>query len=391
MTDWVAFRLEIEAVHQKLKSTKKPLPDKEAQKFFSAVCTTFREATPEDRVDLQIAFEDRDLVLTSFTAYLNKLAQSAAQAAGRGKDEIALAALQDGFIADAIIDGRSDLHELHRAQNHLAEAARDLGFNFEDYLKPFETPPLVYVRRAYRLNQSGDRVQAIRTLGRALQLDPHLQTNAKVADFAAELTGDSARTALLTLSDSFMRNQLANEIRNPPKTLYQKELKPNSDERPVYQVPASQGKLIRLPGLSVQVFVGVVFLYVIGRWLYGECHRLFGRFHNMHGDFNWFMAFLGVASFVVAFMAFYSRNLVIRYRFSHFSAPMTFKFRGSQAVVLGIGYVACGLISLGTAANELQWIQMTGELERFLSASTTFMFVVAFSLVTMLISQAVPE
>src|SRR5690349_17579221 len=68
-------------------SAKKKVPEKEWLNLFHEVCTTFRSATAEERVDIQIAFEDRHALLDLFTQYLARMAQNAAQSAQQGKTD----------------------------------------------------------------------------------------------------------------------------------------------------------------------------------------------------------------------------------------------------------------------------------------------------------------
>lgn len=174
--------------------------------IFDELCTTFPQASPEERVDIQIAFESRDIMLAKFLDYFRSIAKQSAQNARRGNRQYALELLKRGVIADAIIDGRGDIEILQAAQKSLLEAADKLRFDVEDYLEPLQTPPSIYVQRAYQLHKAHEDNQAIQVLGRALQLDNHLKENVRIADLASTLTGESPGSAIITLEDPYLRN-----------------------------------------------------------------------------------------------------------------------------------------------------------------------------------------
>jgi len=88
-------------------SAKKKVPEKDWLNLFHEVCTTFRSASPEERVDIQIGFEDRHALLNLFTQYFARMAQTAAQTAQQGNTAKAMKLLEEAALADAIIDGRS--------------------------------------------------------------------------------------------------------------------------------------------------------------------------------------------------------------------------------------------------------------------------------------------
>lgn len=188
-------------------ASKKKIPDKDWLNLFHEVCGAFRNASAEERVDMQIAFEDRHRLLNQFTAYLNKMAQTAAKTAHQGSQAKTAALIEEGTLADAIIDGRVNMDDLRRAQNLLVEASEKIHFDLNRFIQKFETPANMYVERAYQLHKANEFKQAIQVLGRAIQLNPSLQKNDKIAQLAAELTGEAPRNALMTLEDPFLRNR----------------------------------------------------------------------------------------------------------------------------------------------------------------------------------------
>lgn len=191
------------------------LSEKTWHNIFDELCTTFPHASPEERVDIQIAFENRDILLTKFLAYFAQVARQAARNAHKHSRRLGLELLQRGIIADAIIDGRGNMEVLEAAQSNLLAAADKLDFDVESYLEPIQTPPSVYIQRAYQLHKAHDDNQAMQVLGRALQLDNSLSKNGSVADLAATLTGESPRSAIITLEDPYLRNTLINERSKP--------------------------------------------------------------------------------------------------------------------------------------------------------------------------------
>ncbi|MBZ0284890.1 MAG: hypothetical protein K8L97_29410 [Anaerolineae bacterium] len=183
--------------------------------IFDELCTTFPQASPEERVDIQIAFESRDILLAKFLDYFRWIAQQTAQNIRRGNRNLARELLQRGVIADAIIDGRGDVDILQTAQANLLAAAARLDFDVEGYLDPIQTPPGIYIQRAYQLHKAHDDNRAIQVLGRALQLDNTLKKSANIADLASTLTGESPQSAIITLEDPYLRNTLIAERSKP--------------------------------------------------------------------------------------------------------------------------------------------------------------------------------
>jgi tetratricopeptide (TPR) repeat protein len=153
---------------------KKKVPEKEWLNLFHEVCSTFRSASPEERVDIQIVFEDRHTLLNLFTQYLARMAQNAAQTVSQGNERKTIQLLEEAILADAIIDGRVNMADIQRAQNQLVETADKIHFDINRFLQPLATSANTYVARAYQLQKANQRKQAMQVLGRAIQLNPAL-------------------------------------------------------------------------------------------------------------------------------------------------------------------------------------------------------------------------
>jgi tetratricopeptide (TPR) repeat protein len=259
MLDVELVLAQVDALHHKIRTAKKKIADKEWQPLYKQVCAAFREATPQQRVDIQIALENRDALLSLFVSYLTKMTETALKAAGKDNRKIAIPALEEALTADAIVDGRFNIDELQRIHRQLEATAAETRYDMEAFLHKLATPVPTYLERAYTLHKAGNRSQAIRTLGRALQLDHSLQKQEHIADFAAVLTGKSPQTALLTLEDPYLRNLYIEECENPS------HLRKTVEARHVSRQASSKmgiGAGVILAALTLLVIVGAA-----GYWL----------------------------------------------------------------------------------------------------------------------------
>jgi hypothetical protein len=252
---------QVGSLHSKIRSSKK-ISDKEWQPLYKRVCAAFREAAPDQRVDIQIAFENRDPLLSLFVRYLDQMTQAAHKAALKDNRKAASTVLDEALTADAIIDGRTRVDDLQRIHKRLEAAVWEAGYDMEGFLRRLETPVQVYVDRAHRLHQAGNRSQAIRTLGRALQLDESLYKNEHIANFAATLTGQSPKSAILTLEDPYLRNLLIETYENPQQ--FQRE---TVEARQVVNKPQPSGKKGISAGVILAVLVGLVIVGAASYWL----------------------------------------------------------------------------------------------------------------------------
>jgi hypothetical protein len=215
MSDVDSAITQLGLLQNKIKASKKRLADKEWLPVCKQVCAAFRGATPEQRVDIQIALEGRETQLSLFVNYLNRMTDTALKAARKDNRKVAIPALEEALTTDAIIDGRYNEETLQRIHQQLQAAVTETHYDMEAFLRKLETPMSIYLDHAYMLHKQGNRSQAIRVLGRAVQLDHTLQKQEQIGDFAATLTGQSPKGALMTLEDAYLRNLFIEELENP--------------------------------------------------------------------------------------------------------------------------------------------------------------------------------
>ncbi len=200
-----------------VKSSKKQVSEQDARKVFDPVCAMFPKATSEERVDILIAFEDRELLIEALLAAMLRVTQQANRYAQKDKRPEAIIMIQQALILDALVDGRTELEGLHKIQDELLKAAKEVHYDVTPFLQSIETHAGVYVERAYAFQKQHNRIQAIRCLGRALQLDHTLRLNDRIGEFAALLTGEPAYSAVMLLEDSFLRHSLIKDIERQAK------------------------------------------------------------------------------------------------------------------------------------------------------------------------------
>jgi hypothetical protein len=247
-------------LQNKIKASKKRLPDKEWQPLYKQVCAAFREATAEQRIDIQIALEGREAQLSLFVSYLNQMTETALKAARKDNRKAAIPALEEALTADAIVDGRYNIETLQRIHKQLELAVTEMHYDMEGFLRKLETPISAYLDYAYKLDKQGNRSQAIRVLGRAVQLDHSLQKTDHIGDFAAKLTGQSPKSALMTLEDAYLRNLFIEELENPSYS------RKTIEATRVTEQPSSGKKGIGA-GVVLAVLVGLLIVGVAGYWL----------------------------------------------------------------------------------------------------------------------------
>ncbi len=260
MTDVDSVITQLGLLQNKIKASKKRIADKEWQPIYKQVCAAFREATPEQRVDIQIALENREAQLSLFVTYLSKITETALKAARKDNRKVAIPALEEALTADAIIDGRYNVDTLQRIHKQLEAAVAETHYDMEAFLRKLETPMSTYLDHAYKLHKQGSRSQAIRVLGRAVQLDHSLQKQEHIADFAAVLTGQSPKGALMTLEDAYLRNLFIEELENPSYSRKTIEATRVTEQQ-------ATGKKGVGAGVVLAILVALVILGVAGYWL----------------------------------------------------------------------------------------------------------------------------
>jgi tetratricopeptide (TPR) repeat protein len=194
------------------RSPNRQIPEQDCRKVYDQICELFPNASPDERVDIHVAFESREALVAALLAYETRLTQQASKLADRDKRKEAIQSLELALIADVIIDGRASVEALQEIQNQLLKVAEELHYDVETFLQQMATPAGAYVERAYLFYKQNNRIRAIRCLGRALQLDHTLRYNEKIGDLAKVLTNESPHSAVMLLEDSFLRDSLVQDI-----------------------------------------------------------------------------------------------------------------------------------------------------------------------------------
>ncbi len=209
---------QLDLLNEKAKRTsKRKISEQECRKVYDGICAVFPETSLDERVDIHLAFEDRQPLIDAMLEYMTRLSQEIMRLNRKEKQKDALVALRQALIADMIVDGRTNLEDLQKVQNELLNAARELHFDVAPFLQQLETPAAAYLDRAHHYHKQRNQAQAIRSLGRALQVDDKLRENPRIGEFAAVLTGEPAYSAVVLLEDSFLRNSLIQDLERKRK------------------------------------------------------------------------------------------------------------------------------------------------------------------------------
>lgn len=371
-------------------SAKKKLPEKEWLTLFHEVCNAFRAASPEERVDIQIAFEDRHALLNQFTEYLARMTQNAAQISRGSNPAKTIKLLEEGILADAIIDGRVNLADVQRAQNQLVSTAEEVHFNINKFLQPLETTANTYVMRAYQLQKANQIKQAMQVLGRAIQLNPALQKNEKIAQLASDLTGESPRNALMTLEDSFLRNRFLEDWENPRERRFKDRPKGMVGESEKKRPPKSSSRNFPVSNIVFASF-GLIVFGVACKFWFDVCRDLFGNFPSDHYDgISWFTVAIGLLFIGCGVYIAYRRKITIHYRLRPFgylgpSFLLTFAYEDSSATVVGLCWVVAGVVFLGTGARAYRWITASGLLDSIFSLRYGFILALGMAFIALIL------
>ncbi|MEO8608869.1 MAG: hypothetical protein ABI690_13340 [Chloroflexota bacterium] len=358
-------------------ASKKKVPEKDWLNLFHEVCTAFRSASPEARVDIQIVFEDRHALLDLFTQYLTRMAQTAAQTAKQGSLDKTIKLLEEAALADAIIDGRGSMVDVQRAQKQLMSATNEVRFDMNRFLKKFETSADTYVLRSYQLQKANQQKQAIQVLGRAIQLNPALHKNEKIARFAAELTGESPRNALMTLEDSFLRNRFIEEWENPDLPKGARKLPP----------PKPQPKAITV-GVIIQIIIGLISFGIASYLWYRQCRKIFIYAEPERNLFLLYMyLFVGGGIVLLGGSIIYRRLTIYRLLGRYFSdTRFDIRFNTASAIVASLTSILSGSIIIGGGVRGLHWINSFGSLNVLLTPRYGFSLGLGMSGFSLIIS-----
>jgi hypothetical protein len=196
---------------------------------------------------------------------------------------------------------------------------------------------------------------------------------------AADLTGESARNAIMTLEDSFLRNRLIEEWENPDL--------PKGAQKP--EPPKPKPKSITA-GTILQVIIGLLTFTVASYLWYRQCRKIYFYDEPEHNLFLLFMYLaMGIGIIVVGGSIIY-RRLTTYKLLAHYFNDTRFDIRLNtpSAIVGSITSIASGCIVLLSGVRGLHWINSFGPLDAIFSARYGFSLgigMAAFSLVISLV------
>lgn len=205
----------LEDLNRQLKATTKSRQikqaEKEVQSIYDELCAVYPTATFEERVDISIALEYRDMLLEIFVDYFRNIADQAFKAAQRKRKQ-ALELIEHAVAADAIIGRKVVEGDLESANDRLIEAAENMQVDILELAREMEVPYKYYVQRAIQYNKGHDRVRALKALGIALKLHPSLENNDRVIALAVTLTGETAQSAMITVGEGYVLKKLVHQL-----------------------------------------------------------------------------------------------------------------------------------------------------------------------------------
>jgi tetratricopeptide (TPR) repeat protein len=377
MPEVAAILTQLNQLNQQLKpSVRKKKNDSRFDETFDDLSILYSEATPEERIDIQIAFEGKEELLNLFVEYFDKLSQQALKASSKGKKE-ADNLIRKAVAADAIVDGRVETKELHRAQNTLLEAVRQAKFDLEAYARPLEITPSAYVHRARQLHKDYKRGAAIKTLGRALKLKPDYENHEQFVKIASFITGQAPQTAFMTLGDSFLCSKYAEDIdrkANPPEAFTFKEPK---------RTPIELAKQYMV-AYGIWITIGIVLIVIADVFLYQKTSEIFGYVNFGNSSyFVWFFGFLGLG------ITGWGIHAIVTSRLEYRTKIRTIVYEGPSAVCIGVGFVPAGISMILCCALTAGWIPTPGFLTGILSSGQAFFLSMGMYVVAMIVGSII--
>jgi tetratricopeptide (TPR) repeat protein len=216
-----AFR-KLKKAAAKVTSTRGDIPPRKLEKIvypaLDTLSAAYESTTPDQRVDTYLFFETRDNLLDALVQFAGERAQESIDLFEMGKREAALARLKGAVAAERIAAGRCESSVGEVARLHLSNAIAALEFDRSAYIKRLDLPKNAFIQRAVQYQVDSNKLEAIKALGIALQVNPQLATHRKANVMAAALTGKPAEEAVPLLSDRFERNLfIAEQLRDEDK------------------------------------------------------------------------------------------------------------------------------------------------------------------------------
>ena len=205
----------LEDLNRQLRNAMKPRQIKQAEKelqfVFDELCEAYPIATLEERVDISIALEYRDMLLEVFVEYFRDVTDQAVKAAQRKRKQ-AVELIQHAVAANTIIGRKVIESDLEEANENLIQAAEKMNFDALELARELDVPYKYYVQRAIQYNKGHDRIRALKALGIGLKLHPKLADNDRVIALAVTLTGETAQSAMITISEGYVLKKLIYQL-----------------------------------------------------------------------------------------------------------------------------------------------------------------------------------
>jgi hypothetical protein len=363
---------------QTLPPRKKRLDQNLVFRNFDDLCKTYPKAPSKERIDIQIFFAGKHILLEQLAVDLSGIIAKATQAAGRGKLAIAAPLLQHALTADAILDGRVHSPEVEAAHQNLLKLAEQTRFDLRAYAKTLEVPIADYMRRAQDLHQAYDRANATRVLGHILQLNPSLMENARVRTLAAAVTGQSADSAVEMLSSSFMCEQYVNELEtgNKPRSKPQhfepeafpgKSLRKARKPKRIYSSSEVRTINIALTVIGLAAMLGATIgIALLINEVFPTERTSLSNLSRRSGMTILLMPTMGIILVLTGLVAIIRREINLG-QFLNVGKDEDYEFSGPAALVMGISWTAIGVLLIGTGLTFLEGIDSFGFMTRFLS------------------------
>lgn len=192
------------------------------------ICTAYIESDEPGRVDIQIAFDCRDMLITQLIVYFGNIAEQALKSAKRKKQSEAVQLIRQGAAANIIIGTRAPESDLETADHQLLEAAQLVGFDVGRFAQGLQVSYKGYAQRALQYNKGRDRIRALKALGLALHENPKLSENTRINALAVTLTNSTPHHAIMTLSDAYLRKKLIQDLEREANIRRMAEEKPQN-------------------------------------------------------------------------------------------------------------------------------------------------------------------
>ena len=187
--------------------------EKALQFLFDDLCAAYPDATLEQRADISIALEFREKLVGHLLTYYRSITEQALKAARKKRSEPStIQLISQSAVANILIGRRVPEEQIEQTNDQILEAAAAARFDLGAFVEEMTVSYKVYVQRAIQYHRGKDRIRALKALGIALQDHPPLENNDRVLALASILTGETAMSAVLTLSDRYVLYKFVQEL-----------------------------------------------------------------------------------------------------------------------------------------------------------------------------------